>query len=135
METNKNIHHLLDRYFAGETSPQEEQKLRIYFAQENLPDEMQPMAPLFAYMDAEVAAWKALREIENEQKAHSIHAKHRGWIIGSAAATAAASAIIAVLLLLNPTDTIKHKNENCVWIDGKQIFDTETVRQYAEKSF
>ena len=135
METNKKINHLLDRYFAGETSTQEEQKLRVYFAQENLPDEMQPMAPLFGYMNTEAAAWKALREIEREDKKQLTQAKRRRWIIGSATATTAASVIIAVVLLLNPTDAIKHKNENCVWIDGKQIFDTETVLQYAEKSF
>lgn len=46
---------LLERYFEGKTSLQEEQALRDYFRQENVADHLTGYAPLFQYWDREAA--------------------------------------------------------------------------------
>lgn len=45
----KYINQLLDRYWKGETSLEEEEILRTFFSQEELPAELQSYKPLFAY--------------------------------------------------------------------------------------
>lgn len=48
----KYIEQLLERYFAGETTLQEEQILNAFFGQEQLPEQLKPYQPLFAWKDA-----------------------------------------------------------------------------------
>lgn len=51
----KYIEQLLDRYWNGETSLEEERILRAFFSQENIPEELRQYKPLFAYEQAEPA--------------------------------------------------------------------------------
>ena len=51
-----NIDELLNRYFEGETSAEEEQKLRRFFASDNVPENLSAYKPLFAYFDEEITA-------------------------------------------------------------------------------
>ena len=46
---HKYIEQLLDRYWQGETSLEEEQILRAFFSQRDLPEHLAPYADLFAY--------------------------------------------------------------------------------------
>ena len=52
MEYNE-IKNLLDKYFAGETSLEEEKKLSEYFAQGNVHKDFEEWKPLFAYFSSE----------------------------------------------------------------------------------
>ncbi|MBQ9651972.1 MAG: pyruvate ferredoxin oxidoreductase [Prevotella sp.] len=52
----KYIEQLVERYFAAETSLEEEEILRAFFAQEDIPAELRGYAPLFAYEHAEKGA-------------------------------------------------------------------------------
>jgi hypothetical protein len=49
----KQVSQLLERYFHGETSLQEEAQLRNFFAQEKVPDELRPYQPLFQFFGQE----------------------------------------------------------------------------------
>lgn len=48
------IKQLLDRYWRGETSLEEEDILRAFFSQDDIPAEMRQYKPIFAYQTAEV---------------------------------------------------------------------------------
>ncbi len=50
---NQVTRQLLDKYFEGETSLQEERQLRQAFQQEGLPEDLQPFQPLFRYLQHE----------------------------------------------------------------------------------
>ncbi|HET6528183.1 MAG TPA: HEAT repeat domain-containing protein [Balneolaceae bacterium] len=50
MNTRK-IKQLIDKYFAGESSLEEEQQLREYFRRENIPDELKSYAGQFRYFE------------------------------------------------------------------------------------
>ncbi|MDD7317208.1 MAG: pyruvate ferredoxin oxidoreductase [Prevotella sp.] len=49
----KYIEQLLERYWQGETSLEEEEILRTFFCQKDLPEGLQQYAPLFAYQREE----------------------------------------------------------------------------------
>ena len=57
-----NIDELLNRYFEGETSAEEEQKLRRFFASDNVPENLSAYKPLFAYFDEEIATERDMAE-------------------------------------------------------------------------
>ena len=44
------IEELIDRYFEGQTSCDEERELRRFFTQENIPESLQVYRPLFAWI-------------------------------------------------------------------------------------
>lgn len=52
----KYIEQLLERYWAAETSLEEEGILRTFFSQKDIPAELEPYRTLFAYETAEVEA-------------------------------------------------------------------------------
>ena len=47
------IDELLDKYFEGETSCEEERELRRFFTEEEVPEHLQTYRPLFAYLNRE----------------------------------------------------------------------------------
>ncbi|HFB99837.1 MAG TPA: pyruvate ferredoxin oxidoreductase, partial [Phaeodactylibacter sp.] len=49
----KNISQLLEKYWEGETSLQEENTLKQYFNQENVAQELQEYQPLFQFFKEE----------------------------------------------------------------------------------
>ncbi|HEX6983166.1 MAG TPA: HEAT repeat domain-containing protein [Balneolaceae bacterium] len=49
----KKIKQLIDKYFDGESSLEEEQQLREYFRRENIPDELKSYADQFRYFEAQ----------------------------------------------------------------------------------
>ena len=48
-----NINQLIEKYFQGETSLEEENLLRAYFHQEDIPQELKIYQPLFGLLDSE----------------------------------------------------------------------------------
>ncbi len=126
------IRHLIDKYFEGETSAEEEKILRRYFAQKEIPEELKGYTSLFRFLDDEAAALAVLNEIQQERSApvrrNSLFFKRLRSI-----AAVAAILIVAVLILSRPGSG--SSNGDYVWIDGQQITDPSTVREYAESAF
>jgi len=127
------IQHLIDKYFDGESSAEEEKILRRYFTQEDLPEELKVYASLFRFLDDEATALAILNEIRSEEKRP---ARRRLLSLRNlrTIAAVAATLLIAVLLLTRP-DRKPALTGSYVWVDGKQITDPATVRKYAEASF
>jgi len=50
---SKHIEHLLEKYWACETSLEEELELKTFFNQEEIPDHLNQHAPLFKYLQKE----------------------------------------------------------------------------------
>jgi hypothetical protein len=49
-----NIDELLDKYFEGETTTEEERSLRTFFASDEVPQRLASYKPMFAYFDEEI---------------------------------------------------------------------------------
>jgi hypothetical protein len=120
---NKEIEELINRFFEGLTSNQEEKELYAFFAQEDIPESLQKYKPVFAYFE------------NGMQTENPIHPKRkRIWIWTSVAAS------LLVLIGLR----LYHPKENHPPFDpyegsyiirkGVKITDPEIIRPEIERS-
>ena len=101
----KYINQLLERYWAGETSLEEEQILRSFFSQPNVPDELKQYRCLFIYEQTEPAT-EVLGDDFDEQLMSIIErprpVKARVLTIGQRFAPLfKAAAVVAIILTLS----------------------------------
>lgn len=101
----KYINQLLERYWAGETSLEEEQILRSFFSQPNVPDELKQYRCLFIYEQTEPAT-DVLGDDFDEQLMSIIErprpVKARVLTIGQRIAPLfKAAAVVAIILTLS----------------------------------
>ncbi len=121
------IEELVDRYFEGETSCEEERELRRFFNNERVPEHLEAYRPLFAYIEQEV---KAYREERNHTAKATSRFRRFNYIISGVAAV--------VLLLIGIAGINRYLHDtpgNYVIIDGKQYTDDNIVREQALAAF
>ena len=111
------IEELIDRYFEGQTSCEEERELRSFFTQENVPESLQVYRPLFVCLDQEAKAFR-------QESAPVIYTAG-----GIAAGILLVIGIAGTQRYLHPTP------ENYVIIDGKQYTDVNLVHEQALAAF
>lgn len=129
MET---VYLLLEKYFSGNTSAEEERALYRYFSQEDLPEDLRQLAPIFVYLKNESEALAVLNKTDcYAARANPRRLRRLTWTV---AALVAAMLTGIVVLNLPPKRSGRYA-ENCVWINGKRVTSPEIVRQYAEQSF
>ena len=124
-----NIKELLERYFEGQTSAEEEATLRRFFSSDRVPAHLEMYSPLFAYFDDEIKITKA--EVHSEgSNIQSINKKKMLWISG----VAACAAVFAGLLFSIPQAKKCPESGNYVMISGQCYTDVETIRSATLKS-
>ena len=112
------IRQLLDRYFAGETTLEEEAQLRRAFQQRELPEDLLPFRPLFRYFEQERDAQlgqgfeqRLLEQINEKPEAgHTAIVRRlpvQRWAVGIAAAVVLALG----LFWLYPPATFQQQKE------------------------
>jgi hypothetical protein len=134
-----NIYHLLENYFEGRTSAEEEKIIRHYFAHNSPDDDLKEYVSLFRYLKDESEAMAVLNDIRHESEAFVPHENDvsvplkkmtaRYWAVAAVAAS-----LLIALVLLSPDKQTISQNRNYVWVDGKRMTDSITVRKYAELS-
>lgn len=129
------IDNLLNKYFEGETSLEEERMLRACFNQENLPEHLKELKSIFRYIEDERIALEALKEITDVAPAPTLIKKRR--IILSRTffiSIVAAASIIGLFFLFSPGKSNSNASESYAWINGKRISNKEEIKMFAEKS-
>lgn len=128
------IYRLLDKYFEGDSSVEEEKMLRRYFAQDDIPEELEVYTSLFRFLEDESTALAILNEIKQEE---NVQSRRSSFLVRKIKVFSAVAAVllIAVLLLVRPGKQSASVTESYVWVDGEKITDPVTVREYAESSF
>ncbi|MEL5894484.1 hypothetical protein AAE250_13430 [Bacteroides sp. GD17] len=119
------IDELLNKYFEGETSCEEERELRRFFTEKEVPEHLQVYRPLFAYIDREAKAGQ-------EEEQASVPTLKKPALLHRALYTL--SGIAAGLLLLLAIARIfplSATPENYVIIDGKRYTDEKLVEAKA----
>ena len=130
-----NIDGLLNKYFEGETTLEEERMLRTYFNQDNLPEHLKEFAPMFNYIEDERVALEVLKEISDASPALTVTKKRKAILSKSLYISAVAAAcIIAVFFLFSPGKSNSNGSESYAWINGKRITDKKEIKMFAEKS-
>jgi len=118
------IEDLLNKYFEGETSREEERELRRLFTTGNVPEELEIYRPMFAFIDEEVKQHRQTNRKKSLVNKHILH-----FISGVAA---------CLVILLGGNAIHKHlrqQPENYVIIDGKRYTDVNLIREQAKMAF
>ena len=112
------IRTLTDRFFDGDTTPEEEQELYDFYRQEDIPEDLRPHQELFR----DLAALTTLSPTV-EQRQH----RSRWWI---------AAAAIALLLTIGGTTLYHYQREDeCVaYIYGERVTDRDVVLSEMQKT-
>ncbi|WP_291527818.1 hypothetical protein [Bacteroides sp. UBA939] len=121
------IEELLNRYFEGQTSREEERELRRFFITESVPEHLRMYRPLFACLEQEA---KQFREKETLVARKPAISRRIFYMLGGVAA--------GVLLLIGIAGTHQYLHptpENYVIIDGKQYTDTNLIHEQALAAF
>ena len=140
-----NIKILIEEYFEGLTSLDEEQKLRDYFQQENVPQDLEMYKPLFQYFASEIQHLTPCPSPQGEgRSSHRDRAIQppspcgegsgvRSWLRWvSIAAAACLLLFISLRLFLNTGGTLPETSQ--AYIDGKKYTDIELIRTETLKS-
>ena len=111
------IRTLTDRFFDGDTTPEEEQELYDFYRQEDIPEDLRPHQELFR----DLAALTTLSPTV-EQRQH----RSRWWI----------AAAIALLLTIGGTTLYHYQREDeCVaYIYGERVTDRDVVLSEMQKT-
>lgn len=114
---------LVDKYFEGLTSLEEEACLREYFLQEEVPEELALYKPIFHCISRERGDMTTHKpEIRKAQLSHKI------W------AYASAVAILIGLAFFFIPEYLGEKPVSLVYIDGKAYTDTKSLQEQVLQS-
>ena len=119
------IDELLDKYFEGETSCEEERELRRFFTEEEVPEHLQTYRPLFAYLNREATSMaEPTEEIPAQRKPFRLY---RTFYAVSGIA-AGLLLLLGVAKIIFPLSDVP---ENYVVIDGQRYTDEKLVEAKA----
>ena len=138
----KDIETLLEKYFEGQTTCEEERNLRQFFTEGLVPEHLQMYRPLFAFFQSEQAVLTESSTTSNTpeisempelmvlEKKSKTFRQYLTYSLGTIAA--------ALLLLLGISGIYRHFSPtpaNYVIIDGKQYTDVCLIREQAMEAF
>ena len=127
-----NIEDLLEQYFEGQTSAEEEATLRRFFTSGVVPENLTMYKPLFSYFNDEIMKTKATSRSENEDieqyenRNRQIQTRKRFvlWLSGAAAC----AAILIGIFFFEPQSKKCTDEGDYVIIDGRCYTDAKTIR-------
>lgn len=126
---------MVDKYFDGHTSLEEEQELARYFAEtEDIPEEYQPIKMMLSsFYTLSNETPKAEIKAVAETKHRNIFRLNRKWIAGVAAA---AAILIGIVIAFMPNKAIESTTETepsyVCYVNGVRVDDEQVA--YAEAS-
>ncbi|MDR0748547.1 MAG: hypothetical protein LBF62_03110 [Tannerellaceae bacterium] len=123
-----NIDELLDKYFEGETSGEEERQLRAFFASGEAPQRLAIYKPLFACLDEEIRKTRhAQGKREKRQKDRPAARRVILYVMSAAACLALLPGIRQLFFPPSPCLC----SANYVVINGRCYTDIQKVKEFA----
>ncbi len=120
------IEELLNKYFEGETSCQEEQVLREYFTSGQVDDQLKVYIPLFSYFEEEI------RKESSPTLTQPVHRQKRTWQVAGIAAS------LLILVVASIGQWVSKEDPclcgNYVVVNGRCYTDPHKIREYVWKS-
>lgn len=124
-----NIDNILNRYFEGTATPEEERVLKKYFQSENVQPQHQIYKPIFAVFDEERQMTAPAFTIPAEKTSKKQALSRNLWM-----AAAGVAAVMLLVLTLFPFG-YKSSSDYLVYINGKQITNPKKAQEHADKMF
>jgi len=127
-----NIEELVEQYFEGQTSAEEEATLRRFFTSGYVPENLAMYKPLFTFFDDEIKKIEETSHSENEDveqyenRNWQIRTKKRFvfWLSGTAAC---AAILIGIFFFESPSQKCPGEGDYVI-IDGRCYTDAKTIR-------
>ena len=119
-----NIEELLEQYFEGRTSAEEEATLRRFFTSSDVPDNLAMYKPLFVYFDDEIKKMHISSVKESRSTFSKIRYSGLLWLSGAAAC----AAILVGVFFTNQQSNKCSGEGDYVIIDGRCYTDAKTIR-------
>lgn len=124
-----NIEELVNKYFEGETSCEEERELRRFFAGGIVPEHLRAYRPMFAFLDEESRQSNVANARPLVKTSASLRRRLLYGVSGIAAGILIALALAGLSRYLGGTP------ENYVIIDGKRYTDARLIHEQARDAF
>lgn len=119
------IEKVLEKYFDGESSLAEEQRLRVFFSQENIPASLQIYKPMFVYLSEKI------NEKENIPLEDKIKITSRFDFLGWKIAAVAASIFVCIMIQSRFFSSENKATISSVYINGALYKDLKTIQSKA----
>ena len=142
-EKNDSIETLLERFFEGQTSNEEEQQLYLFFKQKDMPEELVRLKPVIDYfenglanecenptLNAPLPIVNCPLSIVNSPSAHST--KKKQWILWSSIAASFLIILCTTFFFLNKTDSFDPLEGSYIIRNGVRITDLDLIRPELE---
>lgn len=129
-----NIEELIERYFEGETSAEEEKQLRSFFAAGHVPEHLSAYVPLFAYFDEEIRNKEEAKKNERSTASILLLRKEKSVRRTLLYVLSGVAASLLFLLALHPFVSSADPcfcSDNYVVINGRCYTDLHKVRALA----
>lgn len=131
-----NIRSVIDRYFEGNSSIEDENILRDYFLDsDNIDEDLEYLKHLFVYLNDESEALQILNEIKNDDVYDTKHRVKSNKLRKAIVSISSIAAILIVGIVLLFGDMGGNSDYSYVWVNGEKITNLDIVYKYAEKSF
>lgn len=124
------IDELLNKYFEGETSCDEERDLRRFFTEEQVPEDLEMYHPLFVCLDEEAKAHQSHQHEVKEVNKQLSYRRRLYYIMGSIAA-----GLLLLIGVANLYQNVWTAPSDYVIINGKRYTDAKTIREQALSAF
>lgn len=117
---------LLEKYFEGKTSCEEEKQLRHLFTEGDVPQHLQVYRPMFAYLENESQNCESRKQtVHVPQKYHRSRLRHIAYL------TTGLAAGVLLVLGIARMESLQTASQNYVIINGQQYTDTKLAKAKA----
>ena len=131
-----NIEDLLERYFEGHTSAEDEAALRQFFTSGDIPENLAMYKPLFTYFDNEIKKTEVAnannkrfeKENENRHESKSMQEQtSKKFVLWLSGAAACAAILIGIFFFESPSQKCPGEGDYVI-INGRCYTDAKTIR-------
>lgn len=134
MNKYKHIEDLLERFFDGMTTNEEEQQLYSFFAGSDVPEHLHSYKPVFGYFESGLA--EELDHSEEKRDSVKLRLPGRKWWVAGLSIAATLLILLSVSpLLLNESRTFDPFEGSYIIQNGERITDMDQIRPELEVSY
>jgi len=128
---NESIETLLERFFEGQTSNEEEQRLYLFFRQKTIPEELVQFKPVIKYFENGLADELGC-SVQQPVRPSPISNSRKRWILWSGIAASFLIILNATLFFLKATETHDPYEGSYIIRNGLRITDLDLIRPELE---
>ena len=131
---NKYIESLLERFFEGQTSNEEERQLYRFFEQETIPDELAQYKPVIKYFESGLADELEVNKTQPTgiKKAHPAGLAKKQWLVWGSVAASALLVLFTSIYVFDRIESADPYTGSYIIRNGVRITDLNLIKPELE---